>query len=114
VGAVTELQPGSVSPGICAKAYMAGSPWVLKVRPKQMGPITRWLCHGVVLAAKQGAQPSSTMPLQLSSKPLLHTSVRGTVAPPHAPQAVASPAPRTQVCVPGRHSPTPSVPAGPS
>jgi hypothetical protein len=76
--------------------------------PPQRG----WPVGQVVLG---GGQPSSTMPLQLSSRPLAQTSaVAGRTSLMQPPQVVLTPsAPRTQGWVPERQMPTDWVPAGP-
>jgi hypothetical protein len=60
-------------------------------------------------------QPSSTMPLQLSSRELAQVSVAaGVTCPAQAvAHAVLVAVARVQVCVPGRQMPTPAVPVGP-
>ena len=58
-------------------------------------------------------QPSSTAPLQLSSTPLLQTSVPGSASPAHAVAHIERPPATTHDCIPSRQAPTPRVPAAP-
>ena len=83
------------------------------MRTSTQAPLQR-----TVPAAQPGVQPSSTMPLQLSSMALPQVStLDGSAWATQVPHTeVNDPSGRgdaTQVCDPAWHAPTPAVPAGP-